>query len=284
MDFHSADFLKNTPIDVLELLNKQVFAVALDDMFTEYFESHEQDLSQLYAYYISISKDLRVDNTLEAFLQHFVKYIDKNNINIIFKNGYSPNNHGGFNMCQLSEDTVNDLIVALKKVYRDRKMEDDTSLYRQSTLWHDVHVSFDIKTPDSRKEVLVFRNKVYKEDEKALKLKYDDTYKAFAEFAKKLDGIPHADREIGGILEQFAVLRKVMDDYSKHPETLRNGVLSKFADKMTYVVEHLENLEILLNEYQQDSSCVDLLLFMEDHGRFQIIDRVVEQRMMDEEW
>jgi hypothetical protein len=66
-------FLDNTPNDVLELMNKIAFEQLLDDKFASFFKKYKDDLSQLYAFYVSIASDLQPNKPFRTFMQFFIR-------------------------------------------------------------------------------------------------------------------------------------------------------------------------------------------------------------------
>jgi hypothetical protein len=253
-------------------LPKMAFETLLHERFKAYFKDHKEDMSQLYIFYRSIVKNIQVKKSFRTFLKYFIDFIEKNDIKVSFKNGF----YGGRNRRVLSHRTLEEFMDTLLEVYMYRTV--DKSSFGQTTLWHETHISFDIKIYNTHNEVLVFRNKVYQEDEEMILLKYNDAVRAVTDFRVALWNIPHADDEIKRVMSRFAYIKKMMLKYSSAPEAERSRCLFEFESSILYVYEHLQNLRILLDEYIQNPQCNDLLLWMEDNAYEYIMLRVEKQR------
>jgi hypothetical protein len=252
--------LDNTPADVKISINKLVFEELLNDKFTAYFKDYKDDISQLYAFYISIAKDLQVKKSFKTFMRFFINYIDKNNIKVHFKRGI----YGTNGLSILSKETLTDFVDALTEAYSNREFTAET--YTMSDLWRDTHLSLQIKKSDTLKKVFVFRDKIVKENEKIMKAQHDDAMKAVVEFGKTLQGIPHADDEIQRILDTSKSLKKHMSKYLSRTtiDGWRHDI-HEFENDISYIYVHLENLKFLLDAYLEDPTNNDLLLWMEDN-------------------
>jgi hypothetical protein len=266
--------IDNTPHDVLVSINKIVFEQLLNDKFVAYFKDFKDDMSSLYAFYISISKDLQVDKNFKTFMRFFINYIDMNDIQVTFQHGSVGYVH---RPCVLSLKTLDHFVFALKKRYS--KCNRNVLSRDMWDLWRWKHIVFTITSGPKQKwlnTVLVFRDRNVKETVEMMQMEYNRTMKSITRFGKTIQDLPHADEEIGKILQQTHKLKKIMSQFStiRKVYDLVNEIL-QFVCCIDRVYEHLWVLHYLLNEYIEDQN-PDLLLWMKgDDSAEEIWSRVI---------
>jgi hypothetical protein len=194
--------IDNTPHDVLVSINKIVFEQLLNDKFVAYFKDFKDDMSSLYAFYISISKDLQVDKNFKTFMRFFINYIDKNDIQVTFQHGAVGYVHGP---CVLSVKTLDHFVFALKKRYSKSKLSKEAKYMYQ--LWTWKHVVLTITKGPNSTTVCVFRDRIVKETEEMMHMEYSRTIKSITRLDEIIPGLKQK------LLEDTNYLKKYMSSF-----------------------------------------------------------------------
>jgi hypothetical protein len=241
-------FIDNTPNDVLVMMNKMAFEQLLDDKFASFFKKYKDDLSQLYAFYVSIANDLQAQKSFRAFMQFFIKYIEKKNITVKFGHGTWKQRE----QTLLCEKTLDSFILALLEIYRDREFS--KKRYCVADLWKHYHVTLGITIADSTNYIPAFWYKVVKESHKSIKLQYEDFCIEVTELVRRVQNIVHTDHEIQQMLErELYKLEKMTNDLSAFTQNVRSfHSVCKFEEKMEIVDNRMLQIKMIFGEYMED--------------------------------
>jgi hypothetical protein len=157
---------------------------ALEFLLDERFESHirsDEDMNQLFSFYLVLSDVYQLEKTPEAFFKRFATYISRNGITVHFEW------HAGMEgpPVELTVETVPILVNILQQCYNDFDKASTAERRKNSSthLFFD-HVTFTIKTPSNDRRTLVLRNRGLNEEEKLLLSKLDNLQNNLRELAE----------------------------------------------------------------------------------------------------